>query len=179
MTEPQANPTEPRANPDPSTASTRIPSLGPRGEGWVAIQVVLFGLLAVAPLVDGSPAPADLRPVLAVLGLFLVVVGLGIAGKGLIDLRQALTPLPHPRDDAELVETGVYGRVRHPIYGGIVLGAFGWSCLTGSPAALALSLVLLLFFRLKSGREEAWLRQRYPGYEAYSRRTRRMIPFVY
>lgn len=27
---------------------TRVPSLGPRGEGWVALQLVLFGLIALA-----------------------------------------------------------------------------------------------------------------------------------
>ncbi len=158
---------------------TRIPSLGPRGEGWVAIQFVLFGLIALAPMADGGVVPDGARPALTLVGVFLAIVGLGIAGKGLVDLRESLTPLPHPRDDAELVETGVFGRVRHPIYGGLVIGAVGWSCISGSVVALALSGVLLVFFRLKSGREEAWLRQRYPGYEAYARRTRRMIPFVY
>ena len=38
----------------PPPSQTRLPSLGPRGEGWVAIQVVLFVLLAVA----GSAGPA-------------------------------------------------------------------------------------------------------------------------
>jgi protein-S-isoprenylcysteine O-methyltransferase Ste14 len=158
---------------------TTLPSLGPRGEGWVAIQVVLFGLIALAPLADGGIVPGGVRPVLVLLGVVLLAIGLALAGKGLLDLRDALTPLPHPRDDATLVETGVFGLVRHPIYGGIVLGALGWSCVSASPLALALSVVLLLFFRLKSAREEAWLRQRYPGYEAYARRTRRMIPFIY
>jgi protein-S-isoprenylcysteine O-methyltransferase Ste14 len=160
-------------------AATRIPSLGPRGEGWVVIQFVLFLLIALAPRIDEGVVPAGARPVLALLGVFLVVVGIGIAGKGLLDLREALTPLPHPRAGAELVETGVFARVRHPIYGGIVLGAIGWSCLSGSLLALALSAGLLVFFRLKSGREEAWLRQRYPAYAAYALRTRRMIPFLY
>jgi protein-S-isoprenylcysteine O-methyltransferase Ste14 len=158
---------------------TRIPSLGPRGEGWVAIQLVLFGLIALVPFVKPSGWPSPLGPALVLAGVFLVLVGLGIAVKGLVDLRDALTPLPHPRDGAELVETGVYGRVRHPIYGGIVLAAAGWGLLMGSIGALLLAAVLLGFFRLKSGREEVWLRRRYPAYEAYASRTRRMIPFLY
>ena len=99
---------------------------------------------------------------------------------GLLDLRDALTLLPHPRDGAELVHTGGL-----PASAGTRSTAdscwqrWAGSCVAGSPAALALSVVLLVFFRLKSGREEAWLRQRYPGYEAYARRTRRMIPFLY
>ncbi|MDQ1324631.1 MAG: hypothetical protein QG587_1967, partial [Chloroflexota bacterium] len=97
----------------------------------------------------------------------------------LLDLRDALTPLPHPREGAELVDTGSYRLVRHPIYGGIVLGAAGYALVVGSPFALAGAAILLAFFRLKSGREEAWLREHYPAYQAYAARTKRMIPWIY
>ncbi len=90
----------------------------------------------------------------------------------------ALTPLPYPRDGAGLVETGVYARVRHPIYGGLVLAAFGWGLLAASPVAIALAAVLLGFFELKSRREEVWLAERFPGYPAYRERTRRLIPWI-
>ena len=181
MTAPRRHPRRlrPMRAPETPPETTRIPSLGPRGEGWVVIQFVLFGLIALAPVLVPARVPEAAQQVLSLLGLFVLVVGLGIAVKGLVDLREALTPLPHPRAGAELVERGVYGRVRHPIYGGIVLGATGWSLATGSLAALVMSGVLLLFFRLKSAREEVWLRQHYPSYEAYARRTKRMIPFVY
>ena len=102
-----------------------------------------------------------------------------LAVRGVVDLRAAFTPLPRPREDARLVDTGAYRRVRHPIYGGIVLAAVGWGLLTASPAALILAVALLALFRLKSAREEAWLAEAYPGYEAYASRTRRFIPFVY
>jgi protein-S-isoprenylcysteine O-methyltransferase Ste14 len=157
---------------------SRLPSLGPRGEGWVAIQVVLFVLVfaagAAGPVVDGP-----LRLLLAAVGGLLVAGGGYLCLRGLRDLDTALTPLPHPRPGAELVESGSYRLVRHPIYGGIVIGAAGYALLAASPLALAGTAGLLAFFRLKSGREEAWLRARYPGYEAYAARTRRMIPRVY
>jgi protein-S-isoprenylcysteine O-methyltransferase Ste14 len=69
--------------------------------------------------------------------------------------------------------------VRHPIYGGLVLAATGWALLTAAVPALVGAALLLAFFRLKSGREEVWLRDRYPGYAAYAARTRRLIPFLY
>jgi len=157
---------------------SRLPSLGPRGEGWVAIQVVLLVLVlaagAAGPVVDGAP-----RLLLGAVGGPLVALGGYLCLRGLRDLDEALTPLPHPRPGAELVETGSYGLVRHPIYGGIVIGAAGYALLAASPLALAGAVLLLAFFRLKSGREEAWLRARYPGYEAYAARTKRMIPRIY
>ena len=43
---------------------------------------------------------------------------------------------------------------------------------------LALSVVLWLFFVLKSTREEAWLMGRFAGYAEYRTRTRRFIPWI-
>lgn len=157
---------------------SRLPALGPRGEGWVAIQVVVLALVAGA----GFAGPAwegTARAVTSIAGIAILAVGGLLALRGLVDLRDALTPLPHPRDGASLVDTGSYGLVRHPIYGGIIVGAAGFGLLMASPLALAGAVVLLAFFRLKSGREEVWLEARYPAYAAYRARTRRFIPFLY
>jgi protein-S-isoprenylcysteine O-methyltransferase Ste14 len=168
-----------RPSPEQERRSTRIPDLGPRGEGWVALQFVLFAAIFLAPFVAGGAWSQEARSITTLAGGLLGIAGLALAALGLVELRSSLTALPHPRDGAELVETGVYAHVRHPIYGGLVIGATGWSLLTASPAALLMTAVLLAFFRLKSGREEAWLRERYVGYEAYAARTRRIIPYVY
>ena len=157
---------------------TRLPSLGRRGEGWVAIQGVLLVLVAAAGWSLGPDWSGPARSAALLLGLVLVAGGLVLAVRGLLDLGTALTPLPHPRDGAALVETGVYGLVRHPIYGGLILGSIGWALIQASLAALALSAVLAGFFSLKSRREEAWLESRYPGYADYRTRTRRFIPWI-
>ena len=158
---------------------TRLPSLGPRGEGWVVVQVVLLWLaIAVGVGWNGAWSGA-MRWVTTAVAVVVGVGGGALLVRGVTDLGSAMTPMPRPRDGATLVESGAYGLVRHPVYGGIVLLAVGWGLLLASPAALLMALVLLGFFRLKSEREEAWLQARYPGYDAYRRRTRRMIPFVY
>lgn len=157
---------------------SRLPALGPRGEGWVVLQFVLLALVAVAGLA-GPAWDGAARVVTSALGAALGAVGLLLAFRGLVDLQDALTPLPHPRDGAALVDTGTYRLVRHPIYGGIVLGAAGYGLLAASPPALLGAAVLLAFFRLKSAREEIWLEARYPGYAGYRTRTRRMIPLIY
>jgi len=139
---------------------------------------MLLGLVVLAG-VAGPTYAGPFSAAARAAGLALVVTGLVLAAWGLLDLRDALTPLPHPRDGAELVDTGSYRLVRHPIYGGIVLGSTGYALVVGSPLALAGAAILLAFFRLKSGREEAWLREHYPAYEAYATRTKRMIPWIY
>ncbi len=154
-----------------------LPDLGPRGEGWVAIQVgLLIALVAAGWLGPGWDGLA--RLVTSAAGVAALAFGAFLVARGTRDLGTALTPLPHPTDDAALVEHGIYRLVRHPIYGGIIVGSIGWGLLTASPTALVLAGVIAVFFRLKSAREEAWLTQRYPGYPAYRDRTRRFIPWI-
>ncbi len=154
-----------------------LPSLGPHGEGWVAIQVVLLVAIAGSGLL-GPAWSGPVRFATSIVGVGSVIGGLTLAGRGVRDLRDALTPLPYPRPDADLVVDGVYRLVRHPIYGGLVVAGMGWGLLTASPLALVLDGVLLGFFELKSRREELWLVQRFPGYVDYRARTRRLIPWI-
>jgi protein-S-isoprenylcysteine O-methyltransferase Ste14 len=156
---------------------THLPSLGPRGEGWLLIQGVLLVAVAAAGWSLGPDWNGPLRLASTVLGIALISGGIALVFRGVAALDRAVTPLPRPRDDAELVETGVYAFVRHPIYGGLILAAFGWAIVRASLVAVALAVVLAVFLRVKSAREEAWLEQRFPAYAAYRSRTPRLMPW--
>ena len=158
---------------------SRLPTLGPRGEGWVAIQGVLLVAEVALGLAAGPAWDGGARVVTTVLGLTAMALGALLGGRGIFDLRDSLTALPHPLEGASLIEHGAYRLVRHPIYGGIVIGSAGFGLLMAAPLAIAGAAMLLAFFRLKSAREEAWLEKSYPGYSAYRARTRRMLPGLY
>ena len=124
-----------RCQPTRRAHRSGLPDLGPRGEGWVLLQVVLLGLLALGGL--AGPAWGD--PLLAIGRgdrAALIVIGAIVAVLGVLGLRESLTPMPRPVAGGRLVDTGVYGFVRHPIYAGIIGAGFGWALLTASPAAL-------------------------------------------
>jgi protein-S-isoprenylcysteine O-methyltransferase Ste14 len=79
---------------------------------------------------------------------------------------------------ARFHDRGAYGVVRHPIYGGLVLAAAGWS-LIGSPLALVATAGLAVILELKSRLEESMLHAAYPEYASYRERVRwRFIPGV-
>jgi len=156
----------------------RLPSLGPRGEGWFAAQLVLFALIAAAGAL-GPRWGGAARSATDAAGIALLAAGGVLAVRGLLDLRENLTPFPAPVAAGRLVECGSYALVRHPIYSGLIAGAFGWGLATASVAALGAAALLGVFFDLKSRREELWLAATYPGYADYRRRTRKLVPWVY
>jgi protein-S-isoprenylcysteine O-methyltransferase Ste14 len=154
---------------------------GKRGEWYVVAQVVLFGLIALGPVAGlGRPGwPAPLGLAARIIGLTLGMAGGALALAGLAGLGRNLSALPHPKDDAEFVERGPYRWVRHPIYGGLLLSAFGWGLLANSGLTLGFAAALLALFELKSRREEAHLARKFAGYADYQRRVRKFFPFIY
>ena len=145
----------------------------------MVLQFVLFGFIAVAGFATAGTGSGSLPLLRLAVGLLLMGVGLLLAMKGLLDLGRNLSPLPRPRTGAELVETGVYRWVRHPIYGGLIALALGWALFVASFLTVLLALLLALLFELKSRREEAWLVERYPGYRDYMDRTDRFFPLFH
>ena len=162
---------------------TWVPALGPRGEGWVALQGICFALIAAA--IWSAPADPGADPVTTgmrqLLGYVIAMVGALLLGSGIAELRRAraFTAVPRPRPDATLVETGAYRLVRHPIYGGLILGAFGLALINPWVGTFAAVALLAIVLDLKRRREEVWLAEQYPGYPAYRRRTKALVPFLY
>ena len=155
-----------------------LPPLGRRGEGWVVAQSVL-GLAVVLTGLLGPGWPEGRRLALAVTGVLIGAAGLALFMLGVRALGSSLTPFPRPADGATLREHGVYRRVRHPIYGGVLLLALGWS-LAFSPLALGATALLWILLDLKSRHEESMLVERYPAYEAYRERVRgRFLPRLF
>ena len=159
-------------------SGTRLPALGRRGEGWVAGQALLTAAVFLSPLLDRSAVGGE--AVRLALGGLLLVLGLLLLAWAGVRLGSSLTPFPAPRAAETVKSGGPYALVRHPMYGGGILVSLGWSVAFGTVAGLALTAVLAVFFALKAHREEAWLRERLPGYTEYCSRTRhRLLPFLY
>ncbi len=151
---------------------------GERGEWWVVAQGALYVAAVIAPKKGLAWSPRW-RRLGRITGVPLVLAGVGLNVAAFRDLGDNLTPLPHPKDDATLVQEGVYGIVRHPIYSGAILTTLGAGFLTGNRTRALLGVFFFAFFDAKARREEAWLTEKFPTYPAYRRSVRKLIPFVY
>jgi protein-S-isoprenylcysteine O-methyltransferase Ste14 len=80
----------------------------------------------------------------------------------------------------EVVSTGPYAWVRHPMYSGAVLFLVGIALLLGSTWGLAASPLFAVLFGIRAGIEERTLIAGLPGYDDYISRVRyRLLPGVW
>jgi protein-S-isoprenylcysteine O-methyltransferase Ste14 len=156
----------------------RLPELGRRGGGWVLLQLLLGAAIAGCGFV-GVYWPGSVESFFGVLGLLIAVAGVLLVVLGVLALGRSFTLLPRPRVRSRLRQGGIFGLVRHPVYGGVILIGLGWS-LADAPLGLVPTALLALLFDLKARREEAWLIERFSEYAAYRARTpRRFVPLLY
>lgn len=83
------------------------------------------------------------------------------------------------KDDPELVTSGPYRLVRHPIYTGILTAGVGTAVALNWTWLIAVALAGT-YFSYSATVEERFLSERFPeAYRAYERETRMLVPFVF
>ena len=81
--------------------------------------------------------------------------------------------------DHELVQTGPYRRIRHPIYTGLLLAVFGSGLAAGRVYGIAAFALIAIALVWKLRLEERWMLAEFgERYERYRRSSWALIPFV-
>jgi protein-S-isoprenylcysteine O-methyltransferase Ste14 len=163
-----------------------------RGRGTVAPAdrgslVVLYVAIAVGYSVAFSMRfarfgglPGD-QPLWLLVGGAVILAGLWIRRRAMRTLDELFTFEVEVRDDHRLVETGPYRRIRHPGYLGQLLVFLGAALALGNAiGAIAMLVITVGAFGWRIRVEEAALGERLgEPYEAYRRRTWRLVPGLY
>ena len=106
----------------------------------------------------------------------LVILGNALAIVILLQLGQSFSILPESR---RLVTHGAYSVVRHPLYLAEAVASLGVVIIFFSPLAVAILVLQLAWQFARIHYEEKVLKESFPEYEDYARRTKRLIPGVY
>lgn len=108
-----------------------------------------------------------------------------LAGLGLGAWAIAVMPLgnflviPDVKNDARLVTRGPYQLLRHPMYTSLLMVGLAMVLNESSWPRLVAWGVLVVDLLLKLRYEESLLRQHFPEYEAYMKRSWRLLPFLF
>jgi protein-S-isoprenylcysteine O-methyltransferase Ste14 len=137
-------------------------------------RAVLATALAIDALGLSASQPVT-RPDAAVPAVGLMLAGTLLAFWSAWYLGRSFSLLPQARD---LVTTGPYRFVRHPIYLGGLLITLGEVWLRFSPLVVALNVVFVAAQVVRLRYEEEILERTFPDYAAYRARTSALIPGI-
>jgi protein-S-isoprenylcysteine O-methyltransferase Ste14 len=144
----------------------------PRLLGWLAVAAQFAAIAAILVATGSSNGGPSW---MWWLGLVSLVSGALILLVAFLNLGRALTPNPVP-NGAGLRQDGMYRRIRHPIYTGVLLVMLGVVLRSPGWWAFLWWLVLLAILTGKALWEERMLRAAFPEYAGYQRRTGRFLP---
>ena len=147
--------------------------------GLLAYAAFMLGWFASIPLdvfrLKLLPAPTT---AVQMLGAFAAICGLSIAYIAIGQNRFAAPTIHDQSAEAQqVIQSGLYGVVRHPFYAGMLLVYPGTALWLGSYGAAIASVGFLLMTLARIVIEERYLREHLSGYGVYAERVRaRLIP---
>lgn len=156
---------------------------------WTQVLMIVFGLALCVPFfyylwiplfaVGGSVATA-----LKLVGVFLYTVGLAVIlwARRNLGRNWGISTSRNVKllDDHQLVQTGPYARVRHPMYSGWWLSMLGLDLIYPVWAVFLMLLFSLISFSNRARREEQALSARFgQTWMEYQGRTWRLIPWIF
>lgn len=138
---------------------------------FVGLQLILF----IAYLVPVQLNILELPEWLRYSGLVIFGLGMVLGLVALLQINTKLSPFPTPVSKGKLITSGAYRLSRHPIYTALIFSGLGYGLYQPALFKLLITLLLLILFYFKSQYEEQLLSEKFPGYTAYKKDTRRFM----
>ena len=141
---------------------------------YVGIQFLLFA----GYLFEVKKLRFEMPELIQFILLPFIVAGIAIILISFFQLNKNLSPFPSPKENSELITTGLFSKIRHPIYSGILLLAFSFALYQNSGFKILISFFLLILFYFKTGYEEKLLSLKFPEYKNHKMNTGRFFPKI-
>jgi len=144
----------------------------------VAAYFLLFSGAAPGGFLADRLLPASVE--WALIGTALVLVGLLFALWARFFLGANWSARVTVKHDHELIQSGPYRLVRHPIYSGLLLAILGAALAFGEARCLLAVVLAFIGLKLKSLTEEKFMLGQFgESYAQYRREVKGLIPFIW
>ena len=148
-----------------------------RGIGARILAIAVMIALTRLPLFQQQPS-AEVNPINGIAGLIVCFAGFGLAVWARLYLGRNWGMPMSLKEGHELVTTGPYRYVRHPIYTGMLLAILG-SALVNGPIWVVFFAGMAVYCVYSARTEESLMQQQFPEqYALYKRRTKAIVPFL-
>lgn len=148
------------------------------GQRFTFIIFVII-LLTLSHLPYFHVQPFTSNNIILTVGVILCALGLGFAVWARVHLGSNWNAEPSIQQGHELVTSGPYQWVRHPIYTGLIIALFG-STLVGNAVWLVIFIALGFIFVWRIKTEEKFMMELFPqAYPEYKKRTKALFPFIW
>ena len=105
-------------------------------------------------------------------GLLIIITGTIVMVMAIRDLGSNLSPLPRPISNGNLITSGIYNLIRHPMYYSLILISFGIFITKLSFYYLFLTISLALIIKFKIILEEKYLNIKFKNYIIYKNKVK-------
>ena len=144
----------------------------------VLVIVVLLSRVSAVRVFFLSLNGLALSPAWATFGVILCAAGIAFAIWARVHIGRNWGMPMSLKESPELVTSGPYAYVRHPIYTGVIAGMIGSAIV--SPFWIIPAVFGALFFIYSGKKEEKVMRAEFPDtYPAYMQRTKMLVPFIF
>lgn len=161
-----------------------VPSQGKRFGALVASRVVIALIIVVfireVIVANGYIGVAQTaNPFAGITGVLLAALGIAFAIWARFYIGRNWNMPMMRREGTELVTTGPYHYVRHPIYTGVILALLGTALVVWTLPWLIVLVLFCAYFVYSARQEERYLLERFPeSYPDYRARTHMLIPYL-
>jgi len=150
---------------------------------WVRVLVVIFAFFLFRSQIFRWLGPYDAavvgNPELHLFGVILCGAGIAFAIWARVYLGKNWGMPMSIKENPELVTSGPYTYVRHPIYTGMLFAMLGSVFASGLEWLVPLALFAAYFLRSAEKEEELMAKQFPDQYPAYKHKTKMLVPFIY
>lgn len=149
------------------------------GKIFVVLQFTLASVYIAGTIAENRLTDRAQTDFIYGVSIFFLFLGVLIVSLAIFAFRQRITPNPVPLASAKLRTNGIYCYIRHPMYTSVIFAFIGISLFMNAYIMFFSNIVVVIFLVIKINFEESRLLEKFHEYEAYRKKTKRLIPFIY